>query len=98
MARGKYSKSILSENKECYYCGASFWLEMHHIYFGKNRSASEKHGFKCWLCEAHHRGYCGVHGAGGHFLDEKLKKECQAAYERTHTREEFVKIIGKNYL
>lgn len=38
---------------------------------------------------------------GVHFnreLDLKLKRECQAKFEETHSREEFMKIIGKNYL
>lgn len=38
---------------------------------------------------------------GVHFnreLDLKLKRECLAKFEETHSREEFMKIIGKNYL
>lgn len=38
---------------------------------------------------------------GVHFnreLDLKLKRECQEKFEETHSREEFMKIIGKNYL
>jgi len=27
-----------------------------------------------------------------------LKKICQQMYERTHTREQFMKLIGRNYL
>ena len=66
-------------------------------FFGKNRKNSDKHGFTCWLCEAHHRGTYGVHGREGKFIDEKLKRECQAKYELTNSREEFMKIIGKKY-
>ena len=67
-------------------------------FFGKNRKNSDKNGFVVWLCEAHHRGTYGVHGKLGEYLDLKLKRECQAKYEETHTREEFMSIIGKNYL
>ena len=38
---------------------------------------------------------------GVHFnndLDLRLKRECQEKFEETHTRQEFIKLIGKNYL
>ena len=91
-------KSIMQDERRCYICGSPYWTELHHIFFGKNRKNSDKHGFTCWLCEAHHRGTYGVHGREGKFIDEKLKRECQAKYELTHSREDFIKIIGKNYL
>lgn len=40
----------------------------------------------------------GVHGMFGHELDLKLKQECQKEYEKNHTRESFIKLIGKSYL
>lgn len=67
-------------------------------FFGKNRKNSDKNGFTVWLCEAHHRGTYGVHGKLGEYLDLKLKRECQAKFEETHSHEEFMQIIGKNYL
>ena len=67
-------------------------------FFGKNRKNSDKNGFTVWLCEAHHRGTYGVHGKLGEYLDMKLKRECQAKFEETHSHEEFMSIIGKNYL
>ena len=51
-----------------------------------------------WLCEAHHRGTYGVHGKLGSYLDKKIKRECQAKFEETHTRKEFMQIIGRNYI
>ena len=45
-----------------------------------------------------HRGTYGVHGKFGRDLDIKLKQDAQRKYEETHTREEFIKLIGKNYL
>ena len=91
-------KSIMQSTKECYICGATHWLHRHHVYFGKNRTASDKNGFTCWLCEAHHEGTYGVHGREGAYYDKKLKRECQEIYERTHSRKEFMAIIGRNYL
>ena len=31
-------------------------------------------------------------------MDLRLKEMCQEEYEKTHTRQEFVQIIGKSYL
>lgn len=91
-------KSILQEEKRCYLCGSYQWLECHHIYGGANRRVSEKHGFKVYLCH-----YCHNEPPNGvHYNREKsqeLKTECQAKYESMgHTREEFVCLIGRNYL
>lgn len=92
------AKSILQSEKYCWVCGAINDLHTHHIYFGTgNRSISENYGFKAYLCGKHHN--LSEHGV--HFdksLDLRLKRACQRAFERTHSRDEFVKIIGKNYL
>lgn len=93
------SKSILQDKKECYICGLYYPLECHHIYFGANRKISEQNGFKVCLCAEHHRGTVGVHGKLGHALDIRLKQECERKYINLgHTKEEFIKLIGKNYL
>ncbi len=92
-------KSILQDKKECYICGLYGPIEDHHIYFGANRNISEKHGFKVYLCTNHHRGTAGVHGKLGHALDLRLKQECERKYiNQGHTKEEFIKLIGKNYI
>lgn len=92
-------KSIIQKNKNhCFICQKEGYLEDHHIYFGPNRKISEKYGLKVWLCYEHHRGTNGVHGKNGNFLNEKLKKEAQRRFEFTHTREEFIQLIGKSYL
>lgn len=92
-------KSILQDRKESYISGSTYNLEEHHIFFGTaNRKVSEKNGFKVWLTTEEHRGTYGVHGKFGRNLDIKLKQDAQRKYEETHTREEFIKLIGKNYL
>lgn len=91
------SKSIISNDRKCYVCGTTYNLHRHHIYFSSNRKPSEKHGFWCYLCGFHHN----LSNEGVHFnreLDLKLKEECQRRFEENGTREEFVKIIGRNYL
>lgn len=93
------AKSILqSRDKNCFLCGSYYCLEKHHIYFGNpNRKISEKHGFTVRLCANCHRGVpYGVHH--NRCNDLWLKRQCQMAYEKTHTREEFIALIGKNYL
>lgn len=91
-------KSILQSKRECFVCGQTYELELHHIYAGKNRKNSDEHGFTVWLCARHHRGTSGVHGRDGSVLDEILKARCQKRFEETHKHSEFMKIIGKNYL
>lgn len=97
--------SILQTEKECYLFRRMYDrkvtnnLEKHHIYAGKNRAASEKYGFWVWLSPVMHRlSNQAVHGRDGANMDLFLKQECQAEFEKTHTREEFMSIIGRNYL
>ena len=92
-------KSILQTKKRCFICNKANNLHEHHIYFGSaKRKISEVNGFKCWLCLEHHIGTFGVHGIKGYETDKYLKKVCQMKYEETHSREEFMKLIGRNYL
>ena len=92
------AKSIMQTEKKCYVCGTTCNLHEHHVFPGlANRKQSEKHGFKVYLCGRHHN----LSDDGVHFnreLDLRLKRECQAKFEETHTRKEFMGIIGKNYL
>ena len=93
-------RSILEPKgeKSCFVCGYNWGIEEHHIFFGNpNRSLSEKNGLKVHLCYRHHRDS----KTGVHFnteLREELHRIGQRAFEQKHTREEFMKIFGKNYL
>lgn len=84
--------SILTENLEkCYICGKEV-VDVHEVYSGTNRQMSMKNGFCIPLCRTHHRIAQ---------LDKEtnlyLKKLFQKKYEETHTREEFIKLVGRNY-
>jgi hypothetical protein len=46
----------------------------------------------------HNQSNEGVHGKNGRELDLMLKQHCQMEYEKTHSREDFIKLIGRNYL
>ena len=93
-------KSILQTEKCCYITGTTYNLHKHHIYFGNpGRKISEANGFWVWLTGSlHNQSNEGVHGKNGHALDLKLKQDCQRKFEETHSRDEFMAVIGKNYL
>lgn len=91
------AKSIMQSEKACWVCGRPCNLHKHHIFGGGNRKNSEKHGFTVYLCAYHHN----LSNEGVHFnkqLDTELKQSAQRRFETTHTRAEFMQIIGKNYL
>lgn len=95
------AKSILQgDERKCYVTGQCNNLHKHHIYFGTGlRKISEDNGFWCYLSGwLHNQSNDGVHGKNGHELDNMLKRHCQIAYEKTHSREDFIRLIGKNYL
>ena len=91
-------KSILQDEKKCYLCGREYGLERHHIFAGvANRRISEAEGLWVWLCgETCHRGI-----DGAQYDPEKnrfLKQMAQMAYEQTHSHDEWMKLIRRNYL
>ncbi len=87
----------MQNRKECFYTGRAYPLHKHHIYAGKNRQISEQNGFWVWLIpELHNMSGCGVHSDKE--LDLQLKQICQRKYEETHSRADFIKLIGRNYL
>lgn len=91
-------KSIVQLDKRCYKSGTTYGLELHHIFFGTaNRKLSDKYGLTVWLTPFWHRdGKNGVHF--NKRFDLELKQVGQRIFEQNHTREEFVKIFGRNYL
>jgi ribosomal protein L37AE/L43A len=90
-------KSIIQDDKQCYFCGKLTGLECHHVFGGvANRPISEKYGLKVWLC---HDCHTGTEGAQYDKMKNlQLKQDAQYAFERTHSRNEWMKLIGKNYL
>lgn len=107
-------KSIIQEEKKCYISGQTYWLEEHHIFFGRaKRNLSEKYGLKVWLTRELHRGTNGVHN--NRELDLKFKRMAQQKFEETYTfndlpykaiatlkqgdmRSAFINMFGENYL
>ena len=98
-------KSIMQDEKVCYLTkkqgdGSLYGsLDRHEIFFGNDKQTSIKNGFYIYLRHDHHiqdSPFKTPHNSRE--LDLKLKMECQAKYEETHSRSEFMKLIGKNYL
>lgn len=93
-------KSIIQNEKVCYVCGTTVWLEEHHIFEGTaNRKLSEKYGLKIYLCHKHHNEVPdGIHF--DKWLRDRIKKESQQKFMEYYnkTTEDFIKIFGKNYI
>ena len=86
--------SILTNNLNiCYVCKERPKDDIHEIYAGRNRITSIKNGFCIPICRKCHSEIQND--------EEKMliyKKECQLKYEENHTREDFINLIGRNYL
>ena len=89
--------SIMQEEKRCYITHRTTNLEVHHCLNGTHqRKKADVDGLWVYLTADVHR-Y--IHQTiEGHELLMQLKREAQQAYERTHTRAEFIKRYGKSYL
>lgn len=92
-------KSIVEKSDhECFVCGETRNLERHHIIGGNpGRKLSERYGLTVHLCYLHHRDS----SEGVHFnrhLRMWLQEVGQKAFERDHTREEFMEIFKHNYI
>lgn len=85
--------SILTDDlKYCYICGAKK-RHIHEIYGGRNRQISMRNGFCIPICdECHKRTEIDMN------FDKELKRECQRKFEEVYTRDEFLRLIDKNYL
>lgn len=93
-------KSIINIEKQCYICGTTINLHLHHILFGKNRKKADEDGLVIYLCYYHHEGTYGVHGKNGHELDLKLKQIAEERWCKFYnkTPQQFIKRYGKNYI
>lgn len=94
-------KSIMQNKKECFITGRTTGLHRHHIFYGKNRSLSEKYGLWIWICaELHNMGDYGIHGKYGRELDMQLKQDAQRRAMEVYgwSTEDFIRIFGRNYI
>ena len=87
----------MQDEKKCYISGVEYGLHLHHIFHGPNRKISDRQGFTVYLRSDIHMALHD-HRKPYEKLDGILKRECQRKFEETHTREEFMALIGRNYL
>ena len=104
--RRHHAESIMQvKDGRCWLCVRGFGdytihrtIHKHHAFFGQGlRRISEEHGFIVYLCPEHHTiGPKAVHRnqAVNRFVQAAVQRE----YEKTHTREEFMALIGRNYI
>ena len=90
LERQRYS-IMVDDLDVCFRCGKPA-TDIHEVYGGRNRQQSMKYGFCVPLCRLCHS-----------FIEQdvqtdfNLKWLVQCKFEENHTREEFIKIIGRNY-
>lgn len=78
------------KNGICEFCGKfSKRLDPHEVYGGSNRKRSIKHKFVKLLCRKCH---------SNENIINQLRIDTQKEYEKSHTKEEFIKLIGKSYI
>ena len=96
MKKEKIEKLNLLKD-ECWFCGNPA-TEKHEIFFGSsNRKLSIEYGLMVNLCHICHRdNTVGVHGSRSR--DLQLKRYGQTEFEKMYSKEEFMKIFGRNYL
>lgn len=102
----RHPKSILHDKDgTCYLCmrlnndyRIHAYLEEHHVIPGAaGRRISEEYGLKVYLCMPHHRGSAAaVHR--NHDTMLLIQRDAQQAFERTRTREDWMRTVGRNYM
>jgi hypothetical protein len=82
----------------CELCGRDTHCAHHHVYFGvANRRLSEKYGLVARLCpDCHQNGFRAVHRCRD--TDLMMKRKYQLIFEEKHSRQDFMRIFGRNYL
>lgn len=69
------------------------------MFSGSRRNLSRLYGLTEKLCAEHHRGTEGAHGKDGLHLRMWLERKGQTIFEERHgSREDFIRIFGRNYL
>lgn len=92
--------SIIQKHTDrCFMCGATRWLEWHHVYGSALRSKSEQYGLKVRLCH-----YCHNEPPNGVHFNKELRQKLQALTQKIAmkhygwTTEEFIAKFRKNYI
>jgi hypothetical protein len=84
----------------CTYPGCRIgYAHLHEDFGGKNRQLSIEYGFQRRLCYEHHNMPGGMNPHHNKDIAEQYKREAQAKFEKLYgTREDFIRLFGRNYL
>ena len=89
LEKNRYSIFTNNYNK-CFYCGKqNEKLDLHEVYGGSNRKRSMQNGLVIPLCRNCH---------SNEKIISYLRIQLQKEYEKNHSREQFIQLIGKNYI
>lgn len=85
--------------RECEICGATHWLERHHVFNGAYRKKSEKFGAVADLCHfCHNEPPNGVHHNAENMRQLKAKYQMLLMDKYGMTEADFIREFGKNYI
>lgn len=88
-------KSVIQKDcSKCFVCGKGGELHPHHIFNSSYKKKSEEDGYIIFVhnIPCHQK----IHSKSGEA--KYYKMYAQKDYEKSHTREEFIKRYGKSYL
>ena len=86
--------SIMQTEKECYISGSKQMLDLHHVYPGAYRNASDRTGCWVWL---RHDIHMDLHQRNTELL-KRIQRETQEEFEKRFGHDEFMRIFGKSFL
>ena len=88
-------KSIIQKERQCFFCGTTRDLQLHHCIHGTaNRKLADKYGLTVYLCLRHHEM---VHTEKR--ADRILQMKAQAEWEKHYgNRNDFLAVFGRDYL
>lgn len=89
-----YAPSIMeTEDGLCFMHKGKCETVRHEIYFGTgNRKVSKANGFWVNICPR-----CHAYIHANKDTDEELKRECYRVFTRSHSPEDFFRLIGRYY-
>lgn len=84
---------MIGGTDKCFICWKYGKGDIHHIFGGPNRKLSDEDGLTVNLCRE-----CHMKAHRDKALTDMLHQTGQREYEKTNSREEFMKRYGRNYI
>lgn len=90
---------IQKDTNQCFMCGATRWLEWHHIFGAALKKKSEKYKLMVRLCHyCHNEPPMGVHHNREQRRHLRAYTQRKAMKYYGWTTEQFIENFGKNYI